>query len=140
MKEKKLKNKRLVIGIISAVVLGFGITVALIFIFGDKLKVSPSPTTPSGSTVSEREDITKKGIEAEKKGDTKEALSSYRDARELCEATDQQCKNDMNAKVELMEAYLKREEKMKNVEKKDVIYDENTPQLGPTLPYESRGE
>lgn len=148
MENKKNVNKLLFIGISVGVVLIVGaITAIVLFKFMPGNKDKPSPQTPSVQHVSEHQKLVNKGTDSESKGDTESALENYKAARDLCEKNDEQCKNDMDAKIDMMNMYLKQEKKRdaamedKRDRKSlapDQVYDETKPPLGPSLPYDRR--
>lgn len=74
------------------------------------------PATPT-EPLSPQKQAVQVGVDAEKQGKTKDALDSYKRAKELCK-DDVSCKVDMDMKIALMQAALKQEEKYKNYKPK----------------------
>lgn len=106
---KKPINKRLIVIISFAVLAVILCSVATFFIIKHIRdgQSSQGPVLSEQAKTMKRSELVSKGIAAEDKGNTKDALESYKEARALCVESDEQCKNDMDSKVDMMNMYLK---------------------------------
>ena len=102
-------NRRTIITVL-IVALGLIVTsVAAFYILVSVVGHGQSESSTSISTADELKLHKKTGMKAEATGDTANALAQYEAALKLCPANDQACKIDMEAKITLLNNFLKQE-------------------------------
>lgn len=92
------KNKVGVVIVLAVLLIGVGAAAVYGFVYMKKSAMERAVET---------------GVEAEKKGDTEQALAEYKKAAELCAPKDDRCRIDMEMKVKLMTDALNYEQSAK---------------------------